>query len=145
MSLALNHAKEIGKKEAWDFLMSHHRFLLVGHEHPDGDDVGSCCRTRCPMCIVLSRQAPWCIRKCRRERIMTPWCLRIWEIWNAAEILISLMWTASASTIIGPTSITPTISTFSTNMPPRRKCWRKCSSMPVFPWTRTPAMPCTWL
>ena len=43
MSLALNHAKEIGKKEAWDFLMSHHRFLLVGHEHPDGDDVGSIC------------------------------------------------------------------------------------------------------
>ena len=42
---------------------------------------------------------------------MTPWCLRIWEIWNAAEILISLMWTASALTIIGPTSITPTIST----------------------------------
>lgn len=43
MSLALNHAKEIGKKEAWDFLMSHNRFLLVGHEHPDGDDVGSIC------------------------------------------------------------------------------------------------------
>lgn len=43
MSLALNHAKEIGKKEAWDFLVSHHRFLLVGHEHPDGDDVGSIC------------------------------------------------------------------------------------------------------
>ena len=40
MSLALNHAKEIGKKEAWDFLMSHHRFLLVGHEHPDGGDGG---------------------------------------------------------------------------------------------------------
>ena len=43
MSLGLNHAKEIGKKEAWDFLMNHHRFLLVGHEHPDGDDVGSIC------------------------------------------------------------------------------------------------------
>ena len=43
MSLALNHAKEIGKKEAMDFLKSHERFLLVGHEHPDGDDVGSIC------------------------------------------------------------------------------------------------------
>ena len=43
MSLALNHAKEIGKKEAMDFLKSHKRFLLVGHEHPDGDDVGSIC------------------------------------------------------------------------------------------------------
>ena len=43
MSLAMNHAKEIGKKEAMDFLKSHKRFLLVGHEHPDGDDVGSIC------------------------------------------------------------------------------------------------------
>lgn len=43
MSLALHHAKEIGKKEAMDFLKSHNRFLLVGHEHPDGDDVGSIC------------------------------------------------------------------------------------------------------
>ena len=41
MSLAMNHAKEIGKKEAMDFLKSHKRFLLVGHEHPDGDDVHS--------------------------------------------------------------------------------------------------------
>ena len=46
MSLALNHAKEIGKKEAMDFLKSHKRFLLVGHEHPDGDDVG--CAAQCP-------------------------------------------------------------------------------------------------
>lgn len=29
MSLAMNHAKEIGKKEAMDFLKSHKRFLLV--------------------------------------------------------------------------------------------------------------------
>lgn len=43
MSLALNHAKEIGKEEAMAFLKSHNRFLLVGHEHPDGDDVGSIC------------------------------------------------------------------------------------------------------
>lgn len=43
MSLALNHAKEITKQEAMEFLKSHERFLLVGHEHPDGDDVGSIC------------------------------------------------------------------------------------------------------
>lgn len=43
MSLSLNHAKEITKQEAMDFLKSHERFLLVGHEHPDGDDVGSIC------------------------------------------------------------------------------------------------------
>ncbi len=43
MSLAINHAKEITKQEAMDFLKNHNRFLLVGHEHPDGDDVGSIC------------------------------------------------------------------------------------------------------
>ncbi len=43
MSLEINHAKEIGMKEAMEFLKSHDRFLLVGHEHPDGDDVGSIC------------------------------------------------------------------------------------------------------
>ena len=56
MSLALNHAKEIGKKEAWDFLMSHHRFLLVGHEHPDGDDVGSICALR-NVLVKLGKEA----------------------------------------------------------------------------------------
>ncbi len=43
MSLEIHHAKEIGMKEAMEFLKSHDRFLLVGHEHPDGDDVGSIC------------------------------------------------------------------------------------------------------
>lgn len=43
MSLAINHAKEITKAQAMDFLKNHNRFLLVGHEHPDGDDVGSIC------------------------------------------------------------------------------------------------------
>ncbi len=43
MSLEIRHAKEIGMKEAMEFLKSHDRFLLVGHEHPDGDDVGSIC------------------------------------------------------------------------------------------------------
>ena len=43
MSLEINHAKEITKQEAMDFLKNHNRFLLVGHEHPDGDDVGSIC------------------------------------------------------------------------------------------------------
>ncbi len=43
MSLEINHAKEINKQEAMDFLKNHNRFLLVGHEHPDGDDVGSIC------------------------------------------------------------------------------------------------------
>lgn len=108
MSLGLNHAKEIGKKEAWDFLMNHHRFLLVGHEHPDGDDVGSICALHnvlvqlgkeadillpdpCPRCTALSKPLPLCIRKCRRGRITMPWCLRIWEIWSAAGISISPM------------------------------------------------------
>lgn len=43
MSLEIGHAKEIGMEEAIAFLESHNRFLLVGHEHPDGDDVGSIC------------------------------------------------------------------------------------------------------
>lgn len=36
-------SKEISKEEAIGFLKSHDRFLLIGHEHPDGDDVGSIC------------------------------------------------------------------------------------------------------
>jgi|GEM_PF-128075 phosphoesterase RecJ-like protein len=36
-------SKEITKEEAIEFLKSHNRFLLIGHEHPDGDDVGSIC------------------------------------------------------------------------------------------------------
>ncbi|BBK24363.1 bifunctional oligoribonuclease/PAP phosphatase NrnA [Dialister hominis] len=43
MSLGKDHAVEIDKQQAMDFLKSHNRFLLVGHEHPDGDDVGSIC------------------------------------------------------------------------------------------------------
>lgn len=43
MSLHIGHAKEIGMEEAISFLKKHERFLLVGHEHPDGDDVGSIC------------------------------------------------------------------------------------------------------
>lgn len=43
MSLRIGHAKEIGMEEAISFLKKHERFLLVGHEHPDGDDVGSIC------------------------------------------------------------------------------------------------------
>lgn len=43
MSLRIGHAKEIGMEEAISFLKKHGRFLLVGHEHPDGDDVGSIC------------------------------------------------------------------------------------------------------
>lgn len=43
MSLSLNHAKSINKKEAMEFLKKHNSFLLVGHIRPDGDDVGSMC------------------------------------------------------------------------------------------------------
>lgn len=43
MSLEIGHGKEVGKEFAWDFLRNHSRFLLVGHEHPDGDDVGAIC------------------------------------------------------------------------------------------------------
>lgn len=43
MRLRIGHAKEIGMEEAISFLKKHERFLLVGHEHPDGDDVGSIC------------------------------------------------------------------------------------------------------
>lgn len=43
MSLKIGHAKEIGMEETISFLKEHNKFLLVGHEHPDGDDVGSIC------------------------------------------------------------------------------------------------------
>lgn len=43
MSVAIGHGKEIGKEEVWEFIMAHDKFLLCGHEHPDGDDVGSLC------------------------------------------------------------------------------------------------------
>lgn len=43
MSLAINHAQRINKKEAMNFLKKHNSFLLVGHIRPDGDDVGSMC------------------------------------------------------------------------------------------------------
>lgn len=43
MSLGIGISKEIDKKEAWEFLKSHENFLLVGHEHADGDDVGALC------------------------------------------------------------------------------------------------------
>lgn len=33
----------IDKEQAFRFLRDHDRFLLVGHIHPDGDDVGSLC------------------------------------------------------------------------------------------------------
>lgn len=32
---------KISKEEAAEFLRTHERFLLVGHIHPDGDDIGS--------------------------------------------------------------------------------------------------------
>lgn len=43
MSLALNHAKLIDMKQAEQFILDHNHFLLIGHEHPDGDDVGAIC------------------------------------------------------------------------------------------------------
>jgi phosphoesterase RecJ-like protein len=36
-------AKKISKEEAIQFLNDHSHFLLIGHYHPDGDDVGSIC------------------------------------------------------------------------------------------------------
>ena len=38
-----NKAKRIDKKETFAFLKKHQKFLLIGHIHPDGDDVGSMC------------------------------------------------------------------------------------------------------
>ena len=32
---------KIGRAKAYEFLKSHENFLLIGHVHPDGDDVGS--------------------------------------------------------------------------------------------------------
>lgn len=43
MSLTINHAKMVNKEEAEQFLKDHNHFLLAGHEHPDGDDVGAIC------------------------------------------------------------------------------------------------------
>lgn len=43
MGIKVGQAKEIGMKEAISFLREHDHFLLAGHEHPDGDDVGSLC------------------------------------------------------------------------------------------------------
>lgn len=43
MSLKPGHAISISMEEAIQFLKEHHSFLLVGHHHPDGDDVGSLC------------------------------------------------------------------------------------------------------
>ena len=84
MSLGLNHAKEIGKKEAWDFLMNHHRFLLVGHEHPDGDDVGSICALHNVLVqlgkeadILLPPVSPTTERFSRRS----PWHFPCWPNW----------------------------------------------------------------
>lgn len=34
---------KISKEEAYRFLAEHHSFLLAGHIHPDGDDIGSIC------------------------------------------------------------------------------------------------------
>ena len=56
MSLEKNHAKDIAKEEAIDFLKSHNRFLLVGHEHPDGDDVGSICALH-NVLLLLGKEA----------------------------------------------------------------------------------------
>ena len=38
-----NKAKRIDKNETFAFLKKHQKFLLIGHIHPDGDDVGSMC------------------------------------------------------------------------------------------------------
>lgn len=56
MSLRIGHAKEIGMEETIAFLKQHERFLLVGHEHPDGDDVGSICALH-NVLVSLGKQA----------------------------------------------------------------------------------------
>ena len=43
MGIKIGQAKEIEMEEAVAFLHEHDHFLLAGHEHPDGDDVGSLC------------------------------------------------------------------------------------------------------
>ena len=43
MGIKIGQAKEIEMEEAIAFLREHDHFLLAGHEHPDGDDVGSLC------------------------------------------------------------------------------------------------------
>ena len=43
MGIKIGQAKEIEMEEAVAFLREHDHFLLAGHEHPDGDDVGSLC------------------------------------------------------------------------------------------------------
>ena len=58
MSLGKDHAVEIDKQQAMDFLKSHNRFLLVGHEHPDGDDVGSICALH-NVLLSMGKEATW--------------------------------------------------------------------------------------
>ena len=47
---------KIGRAEAFEFLKSHERFLLIGHVHPDGDDVGSMTALR-NVLLAMGKQA----------------------------------------------------------------------------------------
>lgn len=56
MTLKINHAQEVDKDFTVRFLKNHSRFLLVGHEHPDGDDVGAICALR-NVLVSLGKEA----------------------------------------------------------------------------------------
>ena len=66
MSLRIGHAKEIGMEETIAFLKQHERFLLVGHEHPDGDDVGSICALHNVLVSLGNKQTWFSLTRCRK-------------------------------------------------------------------------------
>ena len=161
MSLGKDHAVEIDKQQAMDFLKSHNRFLLVGHEHPDGDDVGSICALHnvllsmgkeadmvlpdpVPRVYTLVETSAQVMTSIPEGKDYDASFSRTFPTWKEAEILISRTWTASASTITEAMKDTPITFTCATTMQQRQKCLLKCSSTKASRWTRTHAMPFTW-
>ena len=106
MGIKIGQAKEIEMEEAVAFLREHDHFLLAGHEHPDGDDVGSLCALYNVLVsmgktadMILPDPVPSAFTLVKTGHMML-WFLRIWRIFPVAEILIFPMCQVYVLTII---------------------------------------------
>lgn len=117
MGIKIGQAKEIEMEEAIAFLREHDHFLLAGHEHPDGDDVGSLCALYnvlvsmgktadmilpdpVPSAFTLVKSSAKVLMEIPEVGKYDAMVLRIWRIFPVAEILIFPMCQVYVLTII---------------------------------------------
>lgn len=117
MGIKIGQAKEIEMEEAVAFLHEHDHFLLAGHEHPDGDDVGSLCALYnvlvsmgktadmilpdpVPSAFTLVKSSAKVLMEIPEGGKYDAMVLRIWRIFPVAEILIFPMCQVYVLTII---------------------------------------------